>query len=83
MKTGANFQEAGHSALDFDLPGGWLGDSAQIFKEGRFAGAIAADDANAVALLDLKGNILKCPKLFLYLLDSRRSAKWMEKPLSD
>lgn len=64
MEAGADFQEAGDASVHGDLAGGWFGDAAEDFEEGGFAGAIASDDADAVALLDLEIDVFKCPEFF-------------------
>ena len=46
-----------------DAPGGRLGDARQDFEQGRFAGTIAADDAEDLALLHLEADILQGPEL--------------------
>src|SRR5262249_49077144 len=40
-----------------------FGDTTQDLEQSAFSGAVAPDDAYHLALLDLKSNILECPKL--------------------
>ena len=46
VEAGADFQQAGHAAPEPDAPGRRLGDAAEDFKQGRFARAVAPDDAD-------------------------------------
>ena len=57
MKAGADFQQAGHAAVEHDPAGGRFGDAAEDVEPGGLAGAIAADDADPVPRL----NIVVCP----------------------
>ena len=64
METGADFEEAGDAAFDFDVARGGFGDAAEDFEEGAFAGAVAADDADDFAGLDIEGEIFEGPEFF-------------------
>ena len=63
MKSGADFEQAGDAALDRDAALGRLGDARQDLQQGRFAGAVAADDAEDLASLDLEADIPERPEL--------------------
>ena len=49
MKAGADFEQAADAAAQLDTPAGRLGDAAEDFQQRRFAGAVAADDADDLA----------------------------------
>ena len=61
MEAGADFQQGADTAMGTDSAGRRTGDAAQEFQEGRFAGAVLADDADDVALLDLEVDIAQRP----------------------
>src|SRR3954452_23675488 len=63
MKPGANFKQAGDAALDRDASLSRLGDARQDFQEGRFAGPVAADNAENLASPDLEADLSQCPEL--------------------
>ena len=65
MKTGADFEQAADAAADFDPAGARFGDAAENFEQGRFPGAVAADDADLFALCDRERNIAQGPKFLL------------------
>ena len=62
METGADFQQAGDAGVDGHPAGGWFGDAAEDLESGGFSGAIAADDADTVAGLDLEADVLERPE---------------------
>ena len=62
METGTNFQQAADTALDLDLPGGGRGDARQDLEQGALTGAVAADDAEDLALADLEADV-RCKAL--------------------
>jgi len=64
VEAGADFQEAGDAALDADAARGGFGDAAEDFEQGRFAGAIAANDADDFALFDGEGDVAEGPEVF-------------------
>src|SRR5579863_3298333 len=45
METGADLEQATDTAVKFDPSGGRFGDARKHLEQGRFAGAIASDDA--------------------------------------
>ena len=61
MEAGADFEEGTNTAMSTDSAGRRTGDAAQEFQEGRFAGAVLADDADYIALLDLEVDIAERP----------------------
>ena len=70
MKAGADFQQAGDAAVYRYTAAGGLGNAAEDLEQGRFAGTVAADDADAVAGLNLEVNVLQRPEfLDLVALD--------------
>ena len=52
------------AAVQVDLAGGGLGDAAEDFEQRAFARAVAADDADDVAPLDVEADVLERPKGF-------------------
>ena len=52
MKARAYFQQAGDAPTIADAPCRRLGDPAENLQQSGFAGAVPADDANRLALLD-------------------------------
>ena len=54
VKAGADFEQARDPAPDRDAALARLGDARQNFEQGRFAGAVAADDAEHLAAPDLE-----------------------------
>ena len=70
MKPGADFEHAGDPADELDASLVGFGDAADHLEQRRFAGAVAADDADDFAALDLEGNVLERPKI----LGGRRRA---------
>src|SRR5258708_18047250 len=63
MEAGADLQHAGDAAVDLDPPLAWLGDPAQHFQQCRLSGAVAADDADDLAALDLERHVLERPEI--------------------
>src|SRR5207245_2685884 len=63
MEPGPDFQKAADLAAQLDAAGRRLGDAAEDLQEGRFAGAVAADDAHDLPRLDLEGNVAQGPQL--------------------
>ena len=62
MKPGADFEQARDPAAQRDPARGRLGDARQDLEQRRFAGAVAADDAEDLALLHLEADILQRPE---------------------
>ena len=65
MEAGADLQQARHAAADFDAALGRRGDAGKDLEQRRFAGAVAADDADDLAPLDLEGDVLQRPEPLL------------------
>ena len=63
MEAGADLQQAADAPADLDLAGGGGGDAREDLEQGALAGAVAADDAEDFALLDLKADIAQGPEL--------------------
>src|SRR5580700_4843427 len=63
MKPGADLEHAGDTAGELDAPLVGLGNAADDLEQRRFAGAVAADDADDFAALDLEGDVLERPKI--------------------
>jgi len=62
VKTGADFEQAGDASVDRHPAGGGFGDAAVDLEPGGFAGAVAADDADAFPLLNLGTDVLERPE---------------------
>ncbi len=62
MKAGADFEQAGDAAAQGDAPLGRLGDAGQDLEQRALAGAVAADDAEDLALAHLEVDILERPE---------------------
>src|SRR5246127_1372346 len=63
MKSGANLEQAGHTASKYHPPSRRFGDAAQDLEQRAFARAVAADNSQDLALLDLETDILERPEL--------------------
>ena len=64
VEAGTDLEETGDAAFDFDVARGGFGDAAEDFEESAFAGAVAADDADDFAWLDIEGEIFEGPEFF-------------------
>lgn len=62
MEAGADLEQACHSAFDRDSAGRGFGDAAEDLEQRRLARAVAADDAHALALFDVEGDVLQRPE---------------------
>ena len=67
MEAGADLEQARNASPQRDPPLRRLGDAAQNLEQRAFSGAVAADDAENLALLDLEAHILERPE-FLDLI---------------
>ena len=65
MEAGAHLQQACNAATQFYAARGGFGNPAQEFEERGLAGAVPADDPDALALFHLEGDVLQCPEFFL------------------
>ena len=63
VKARAHLEQARHAAADLDAPGARLGNPREDLQQRRLAGAIAPDDADHLATLDLEVDILERPEL--------------------
>src|SRR4051794_22002772 len=57
VETGADLQQTAHAAIAFDTPGSRVGNTRKNLEQGAFAGAIAPNHSQYLALCDLKGNM--------------------------
>src|SRR5205809_7751175 len=55
VKASAYLQEGTQPAVNFCKAGGWLGNARENLEQRAFPGAIAANNADHLTLLDLKG----------------------------
>src|SRR5262249_4557840 len=62
MKNRAALEQTGDAGSDGDAPLARLGDARQDLQEGRLAGAIAPDDAEHLAALNLEAHVLQRPE---------------------
>src|SRR5215470_9471031 len=74
MKSGADFEQACRSDVDRDPTFGRLGYERQELKERTLARAVAANDAEHLATLDLKADVLERPELFDRVVGDDRAA---------
>ncbi len=65
METGAYFEEAADAAVDFGEAGSGAGDARKNFEERGFAGAVASDEAEDFAFVDVHRDIFEGPEGFL------------------
>src|SRR5205807_1969610 len=61
MEAGANFQQRADAAVDNGTSRAGLGDAREHFEQGALAGAVAANDAHGLAVLDLERDVLEGP----------------------
>src|SRR5207248_9705321 len=64
VKTGPDFQQTRHSRAHHNLSFSRIGDSRNYFQQRTLACSVAANDANDVALVDVKRNIFQRPEVF-------------------
>ena len=64
MEACADFEQGANSTMGSYRTRGRTGDAAQEFEQCRFAGAVLADDADDVALLDLEVDVAQSPDVF-------------------
>src|SRR5581483_8753011 len=62
MKPGADFEQAGDTTLDRGAALARLGDARQNLQQRRFAGPVAADDAEDLAAPDLEADVAQRPE---------------------
>ena len=61
MKAGADFEQAADASVNFGVAFGGAGDAGEDFQQRAFAGAVAADEADDFALMDLEVDVLERP----------------------
>ena len=74
MKAGADFEQAAHAAVNFGKAGGGLRDAGENLQQCGLSGAVAADQADDFALLNVEGDIAQRPEIV-----ARRGARRVEK----
>src|SRR4051794_15340514 len=62
MEASTDFEQAGDAARNRHAALAWLGDARQYLQQCRFAGAVAADDAENLASPDLEADISQRPE---------------------
>ena len=76
VKAGADLEQAADAAAQPHPALGRLGDAAEDLEQRALAGAVAADDADDLALLDFEAHVLQRPKLLdLVALNDLLAAK--------
>src|SRR5271170_1043600 len=63
MKTGADLEETRNASLDFNLTGSWPRHAGEDFEQGRFACAVAPNNAENPSPFDFKADVLQGPEL--------------------
>src|SRR5438034_6442318 len=63
MEPGADLEHAGDAADQLDASLVRLRDPAYHLQQGRFAGAITADDPDDLTALDFEGHAPQCPEV--------------------
>ena len=66
VEAGAHLQQAGDPAVDLGAAAGRLGDAREDLEQRDLARAVAADDADDLALLDLEGDVLERPEVSVF-----------------
>ena len=64
METRADFEQRAEPAVEVHLPAGRLGDAGENFQQRALARAVAPDDADNLAPVDVEGNVLQRPVSF-------------------
>src|SRR2546429_7581260 len=64
MKTSADFQQTRYPATNADAALRRLRNAAEGFQQRGLATSVAADNANDIAMADLKIDVAQCPDLF-------------------
>ena len=78
MKSRAHFEQACHPSAQHNAPFGRLGDAAKNLQQRAFAGSVAADDADDLALFDFEVDVLERPEfLDLIALDNLSPANYV------
>src|SRR4030095_5047063 len=75
MKAGADFEQARHSTGDHGRATGRLRDAAQDLQEGRFSGAVRADNPDGLAAIDLERHVLERPNRVVSVLLLRKAGQ--------
>ena len=63
MEAGADLEQAPDAPADLDAPARRRGDAREHLQQRRLAGAVAADDPEHLALLDLERHVAERPDL--------------------
>src|SRR6266849_2316389 len=80
MKPRAHLQQAGHAPGDCHLADRRFRNPGQDFEQCGFPGAIAADDSDSIALLDIEADIPERPEFFASRILLARYARLAERP---
>jgi hypothetical protein len=65
VEASADLEEAADAAVDLGVAGGGTGDTGKDFEERGFAGAVAADETEDFAFVNVKRNVFEGPEGFL------------------
>ncbi len=63
MEAGADLEQGTDAAADLGSTLGRLGDAREELQQRRLAGAVSADEADHLALLDLEARVAEGPQL--------------------
>lgn len=64
MEARAQFQQGGDASVDLQCAGGGFADAADEFQQGAFARAVAANDTDGFAALDIEADIVEGMEFF-------------------
>ena len=57
MEAGTHFQQGTDPSAQGDLAAGWLSDAGKDLEQGALPGSVAANDAQDLSMVDIKGYI--------------------------
>src|SRR6185503_3751177 len=62
VKSGSDLEQTANASEEFDLSGRWFCDSRENFQQRRLSRSVVANDADELALFDLKVYVGQCPQ---------------------
>src|SRR5258708_27686652 len=61
MKSGADFEQTADASIQIDCAGRRFSDARKDLEQGAFAGAVAANDADGLARINLEADVAQRP----------------------